>query len=82
MTDLKELWRNKKAFWSLLVASYLITGNWFTYIYAVNAGYIVQASLGYYINPLISVLLGIIFLKEKLSSGTKIIGSNCSNRSI
>ena len=72
MADVKELWRNKKAFWSLLVASYLITGNWFTYIYAVNAGYIVQASLGYYINPLISVLLGILFLKEKLSVAQKI----------
>ncbi|TQR18442.1 EamA family transporter RarD [Psychrobacillus vulpis] len=67
ISDLKELWKNKKAFWSLVVASYLVTGNWFTYIYAVNAGYIVQSSLGYYINPLISVLLGIIFLKEKMS---------------
>lgn len=67
ISDLKELWKNKKAFWSLVLASYLVTGNWFTYIYAVNAGYIVQTSLGYYINPLISVLLGIIFLKEKLS---------------
>ncbi len=81
MADVKELWRNKKAFWSLLVASYLITGNWFTYIYAVNAGYIVQASLGYYINPLISVLLGIIFLKEKLSSCSKNISPHCSNGS-
>ncbi|MDF2067888.1 EamA family transporter RarD [Bacillus sp. Cr_A10] len=67
ISDLKELWKNKKAFWSLVLASYLVTGNWFTYIFAVNAGYIVQTSLGYYINPLISVLLGIIFLKEKLS---------------
>lgn len=67
ISDLKELWKNKRAFWSLVLASYLVTGNWFTYIFAVNAGYIVQTSLGYYINPLISVLLGIIFLKEKLS---------------
>jgi chloramphenicol-sensitive protein RarD len=40
--------------------------NWLTYIWAVNAGYIVDASLGYFINPLISVLLGVIFLQEKL----------------
>lgn len=72
ISDLKELWKNKKAFWSLVLASYLVTGNWFTYIYAVNAGYIVQSSLGYYINPLISVLLGIVFLKEKLSKAQQL----------
>lgn len=65
--DIKELWKNQKAFWSLVIASYLISGNWFIFIFAVNAGYIVQTSLGYYINPLLSVVLGIVFLKEKLS---------------
>lgn len=40
--------------------------NWFTYIWAVNAGHIVDASLGYFINPLISVLLGVLFLRERL----------------
>ena len=70
--DLKNLWKDKKSFWSLVLASYLVTGNWFLYIFAVNEGYIVQASLGYYINPLLSVLLGIIFLKEKLSLAQKI----------
>jgi len=44
----------------------LISANWLTYIWAVNAGFIVESSLGYFINPLISVLLGVIFLKEKL----------------
>ncbi|MER2260990.1 MAG: EamA family transporter RarD [Psychrobacillus sp.] len=70
--DLKNLWKDKKSFWSLVLASYLVTGNWFLYIFAVNEGYIVQASLGYYINPLLSVLLGIIFLKEKLSGAQKL----------
>ncbi|WP_342598618.1 EamA family transporter RarD [Psychrobacillus sp. FSL H8-0483] len=72
MMDLKELWGNQKDFWSLVIASYLITGNWFTYIYAVNAGYIVQTSLGYYINPLLSVVLGIVFFKEKLSKAQQL----------
>lgn len=72
LDDLKELWSNKKAFWSLVLASYLVTGNWFTFIFAVNGGYIVQTSLGYYINPLISVLLGIIFLKERLSKAQQL----------
>ncbi|SDM73433.1 chloramphenicol-sensitive protein RarD [Psychrobacillus sp. OK028] len=70
--DLKDLWANKKSFWGLFVASYLVTGNWFTYIFAVNAGYIVQTSLGYYINPLISIMLGILFLKERLSKAQQL----------
>lgn len=47
-------------------AAVLISVNWLTYIWAVNAGFIVETSLGYFINPLVSVLLGVIFLKEKL----------------
>ncbi|RTZ92735.1 MAG: EamA family transporter RarD [Deltaproteobacteria bacterium] len=43
--------------------------NWLTYIWAVNSGYIVDASLGYFINPLVSVLLGIIFFRERLRIG-------------
>ncbi|MFS0689134.1 EamA family transporter RarD [Sporosarcina sp. 179-K 8C2 HS] len=70
--DIRELWKSQSQFWSLFVATVLITANWFTYIWAVNHNYIVQTSLGYYINPLVSVLLGIFFLKEKLSSSQKI----------
>ena len=44
----------------------LLSINWLTYVWAVNAGFIVEASLGYFINPLVSVLLGVIFLKERL----------------
>ncbi len=47
-------------------AAILIGVNWFTYVWAVNANYIVETSLGYFINPLISVLLGVIFFKERL----------------
>jgi chloramphenicol-sensitive protein RarD len=47
-------------------AALLISINWLIYIWAVNAGFIVETSLGYFINPLVSVLLGVIFLKEKL----------------
>jgi chloramphenicol-sensitive protein RarD len=48
------------------VAAVLIGVNWLTYVWAVNAGYIVETSLGYFINPLLSVLLGVIFLRERL----------------
>jgi chloramphenicol-sensitive protein RarD len=48
------------------VAAILIGVNWLIYVWAVNAGFIVEASLGYFINPLLSVLLGVIFLRERL----------------
>lgn len=48
------------------IAAILIGINWLVYVWAVNASYIVETSLGYFINPLISVLLGVIFLKERL----------------
>ncbi|MBO2536931.1 EamA family transporter RarD [Rummeliibacillus suwonensis] len=65
--DFKKLWHHQKSFWSLFFAAYLVSLNWFIYIWAVNHDHIVQTSLGYYMNPIISILLGIIFLKEKLS---------------
>ncbi|MFO1444128.1 EamA family transporter RarD [Bacillus sp. Bva_UNVM-123] len=58
---------NKKQLFALLIASLLISGNWFLYIWAVNSNHLIEASLGYYINPLVSVLLGMIVFREKLS---------------
>ncbi|HEX7064986.1 MAG TPA: EamA family transporter RarD [Bacillales bacterium] len=65
--DLKALFAAPKRLMIIIGASLIITVNWYTFIWAVSQGHVVQASLGYYINPLVSVLLGIIFLKEKLS---------------
>lgn len=50
-----------------LLAAILIAVNWFLYVWAVNAGHIVETSLGYYINPLLSVLMGVIFFRERLN---------------
>ncbi|MEJ2210667.1 MAG: EamA family transporter RarD [Anaerolineae bacterium] len=47
----------------------LLGANWFTYIWAVNSGHVVDSSLGYFINPLFSVLLGVLFLGERLRPG-------------
>lgn len=47
------------------VAAALIGGNWLLYVWAVNAGYLVETSLGYFINPLASLLLGVVFLGER-----------------
>lgn len=45
----------------------LLSVNWFIYIWAVNAGRLLEASLGYFVNPLVNVLLGVLFLGERLS---------------
>ncbi len=50
----------------LLVTTLLVGCNWFLFIWAINGGHILQTSLGYYINPLVNVLLGVIFLRERL----------------
>ncbi|SDO96537.1 chloramphenicol-sensitive protein RarD [Nakamurella panacisegetis] len=53
--------------WLLVVAaSVLISINWGVYIYAVNSGKVVEAALGYFINPLVSVLLGVLVFRERL----------------
>ena len=49
-----------------MAAAALISINWYIYVWAVNNGFIVEASLGYFINPLLSVLLGVIFFRERL----------------
>lgn len=48
------------------IAALLIGVNWLVYVWAVNAGFIVETSLGYFINPLLSMLMGVIFLRERL----------------
>ncbi|MBP0725859.1 EamA family transporter RarD [Bacillus sp. RG28] len=63
----KELLTNRKKLFALILAALLISGNWFIYIWAVNSNHIIEASLGYYINPLVSILLGVFVLKERLS---------------
>ncbi|WP_210364913.1 EamA family transporter RarD [Bacillus sp. REN3] len=67
-TTLRGYAKNKKQIAALAAASMLISMNWFIYIWAVNSNQMVEASLGYYINPLVSVLLGMVFLKERLSA--------------
>jgi chloramphenicol-sensitive protein RarD len=50
----------------LAVAAVLIAANWLVYVYAVNSGHVVEASLGYFINPLVSVVLGVVVFRERL----------------
>lgn len=65
--ELKEVAKDKKQIFNIFIASILIAFNWGLYIWAVNSDKIVDASLGYYINPLFAVALGMIIFKEKLN---------------
>lgn len=58
--------RRSKVAIKLFLASVLISTNWLIYIWATNNGHVVEASLGYYINPLIIIAFGVILLKEKM----------------
>jgi len=52
--------------WLLLAAAALVSVNWGTYIWAVNNGYVVESSLGYFINPLVTIMIGVLVLRERL----------------
>ena len=62
-------WLPAKTLGRLLLAGALLAVNWVTYIWAVNDGHIVEASLGYFINPLFNVALGVLVLRERLEAG-------------
>ena len=57
---------NRKTIGAYTIAAILLSLNWLIYVWGVNAGFIVETSLGYFINPLLSVLLGVVFLRERL----------------
>ena len=57
---------NPRSMAILVLTSLLVSCNWLIYIWAINHGFLLQASLGYYINPLVNVLLGTLFLRERL----------------
>ncbi len=67
LREWKWMFRSKRSFFSAFAASALISANWLLFIYAVNSGHVVEASLGYYINPLVSVVLAVFFLGERPS---------------
>lgn len=56
----------------LIASATLISVNWFVYVYAVNSGHVVETSLGYFINPLVNVLLGVLVLHERLNLAQRV----------
>lgn len=61
-----ELLRQPRRLALITVAAAVITVNWGVYIWAVNSGHVVEASLGYFINPLVTIAMGVLLLKERL----------------
>src|SRR5699024_2411250 len=67
LTELKRILNHKKIFLAIVAASIVIGANWLVFIWAVQSNYVIQASLGYYMNPLMNVLFGVLILQERLS---------------
>lgn len=65
--ECKRILHQKRTLFIITTASILISLNWLIFIWAVQNDYVIQTSLGYYMNPLINVLLSVVFLKETLS---------------
>ena len=63
---LRTMWSAPRVRYPMMIAGVVICFNWGTYIWGVNNGHVVDTSLGYYINPLVTVLLGVVVLKERL----------------
>lgn len=72
LPDLVALLKSPRQVLVLLLTASLLSFNWGLYIYGVNSDRVVEASLGYYINPLVTVLLGFVFLKERLYRGQQV----------
>jgi chloramphenicol-sensitive protein RarD len=58
--------RDRRSVLVLAAAAVLIAANWLVFVYGVNSGHVVETSLGYFINPLVSVVLGVVFFAERL----------------
>jgi chloramphenicol-sensitive protein RarD len=65
-SQFRALWRDRRVFALLSLAALVITINWGTYIYGVTNDRVVETSLGYFINPLVTVLMGVAILGERL----------------
>ncbi|HET7326721.1 MAG TPA: EamA family transporter RarD [Nocardioidaceae bacterium] len=64
--SLRQALTNRRSMLALVIAAVVIGINWFTFIYGVNSGRVVETSLGYFINPLVTVLIGVLLLGERL----------------
>jgi chloramphenicol-sensitive protein RarD len=66
---LRQVRQRPRLLWTFIASASALTINWLVYVWAVAEGRVVDASLGYFINPLVSVVLGVLVLKERLRAG-------------
>lgn len=66
IAETKALLQDHKRVIAIILAALLVSANWFIFIFSIGSGHVVEASLGYYINPLVNVVLATVFLKERL----------------
>ena len=64
---LAALAHDRRSLWGLVLAGHLVLINWTLYVWSVNAGHTLDAAMGYFINPLVSALLGVLVLRARLS---------------
>ncbi|MFB9049602.1 EamA family transporter RarD [Sphingobium indicum] len=69
LADLGPILRDRRLLSALAASAVMIGANWLTYVWAVNAGHVLAASLGYFLNPLVTVGLGVLLLRERLRRG-------------
>ncbi len=66
---LGQVLRDRRLLLTFVATALLLSVNWLTYIWAVNAGHVIESSLGYFINPLVNVVLGVLVLQERMRRG-------------
>lgn len=67
LPEIRQAFSSAAGVWRMIGGAILISANWWLYIWSIDAGYVVEAALGYYINPLVNVLFGVVFLKERVN---------------
>ena len=80
--EFRELFHSPKYIFMLLGTATLLGANWFVYIYGVNTNQVIETSLGYFISPLLVILLGAVFLRERLNIWQVSCGGFCCFRSL
>ena len=65
-TVFRTVWKTPRKYAVYVISAFLLGINWLVWIWSVNNGYVIDASLGYFINPLINVVMGVVFLHERL----------------
>ena len=72
LKELKVTFKNKKVMGLLLISSLMIGTNWYAFIYSINTNQVMQTSLGYFINPLLNIVIASLFFKEELKTFEKV----------